>query len=215
MRGQPIIVPGVASAQRAAARYYATDKQGREPVPRWAITGYATVFNSPHQHRGRIDVFTADAFNVSLAIDAPFAALIQHSYKNPIAATGVNLELLPDDHGLAFRIEIKGSDKASIAARMVETGQRVGMSVGYVVKASENKTADGVPYRLITRAQLLEISIVEEGAVPQAYAALVDLDQHKTSLREDSRYGFLRRGEHVRDVEARVRRITSALRTLS
>jgi HK97 family phage prohead protease len=101
--------------------------------------------------------------------------LVDYDESRLIATAADRLELLGDDKGLAFRLRLRPGDNDLI--RLVKSGERDGMSVGYRIEADEWKTIAGERVRIITYGSLIEISLVKRGAVRQAFASVVDVSQ--------------------------------------
>jgi HK97 family phage prohead protease len=136
------------------------------------LQGFGTRYSKAHVYDRHIEVIAPGAFARTLATKAAVRFLIGHDEARLVATSADRLELLSNDVGLAFRLSLTYDDGELI--REVKSGARDGMSVAYRVECDEWRTIDGVKFRMITDATLLEISAVHRGAVKEAYVTLVD-----------------------------------------
>jgi HK97 family phage prohead protease len=135
--------------------------------------------------------------------------LVDYDESRLIATAADRLELLGDEKGLAFRLRLRPGDNDLI--RLVKSGERDGMSVGYRIEADEWKTIAGERVRIITYGSLIEISLVKRGAVRQAFASVADVSQCGT-LAEDCRAGILLRDGSTRTLMTALRNLQSILK---
>jgi len=114
------------------------------------ITGYASVYNIKDYHN---DLIAKGAFASASHQNVKF--LWQHDSKKPI---GIIKHLSEDDHGLKMEAVINNKVKAGREAiELIKQGAIDGLSIGFYIK---NSVYNEVKQRVITEAELLEISIV-------------------------------------------------------
>ena len=139
------------------------------------IDGLATKYSTALVNCGELRAFIPGCFDASLRDNKDIQFLIQHDAANCIGSTRTNLTIVDDGEvGLAFRLRVPNTMPGQIAARMVENGNRAGMSIGYSILEDEVHCLAGHQVRLITRATLSELSLVRAGAVRRAFATVVD-----------------------------------------
>lgn len=137
------------------------------------IQGYATRFNKPHMYKGRVEVFARGCFARSLVPGAPAVSLlVMHKESELLGTTADRLELMQDEHGLAFRFRVPDDHLAQETKAAVAARELSAMSVGYQTLAEEVKTIDGTEVHIIKDAALREISLCRIGAVPETHAAV-------------------------------------------
>ena len=173
----PIIIPGLDVWERRQARAY--QKFGYAPKeehdePQAVIAGLATKYYSPHIYQNRIEMFEPGVFAKSLASKKSINLQLDHNASTVAASTASGLELEETELGLLFRLPLNRVRNGSILARMVETGGRACASVGYRVVAEREETYGGHAVRVITGADLSEVSLCAQGAVGRAFAYLTD-----------------------------------------
>lgn len=137
---------------------------------RLAIGGYATRFLKPHPFRGGVDVFAPGCFAKTLLQKSEVRFLADHNEYKLLTITGEGLHVWGDDVGLSFKAMLPDNAEGQRAYADVKTGAKSGVSVGYHVNDAEMKTVAGYDVRLIHSARLSEISLVEKGAVREAFA---------------------------------------------
>jgi hypothetical protein len=161
-----------------------------------ALQGYACLWNKVHWY-GRLqrwEAFAPGVFAASLMSGKAISAYTQHEEIGLFATTADRLELIQDQWGLAFRVQLrKGDDHQEHLARKVALGEWSEMSVGYRTVREHTVTIEGKTIHVLDECDLSEISICKRGAVPGTSCKLIDASHRKT-LREDLRAGNLFKG---------------------
>jgi|GEM_PF-6315550 len=139
------------------------------------MDGLATKYDKIVVVDGEKRAFVPGCFEMSLRSNRPIQFLVQHNAPNLVATSRDNLSVIDDPKvGLTFRLRVPNTMVGQIAARMVEAGSRTAMSIGYSIEDDEVHDIAGHRVRLITRADLKEISLVKAGAIRHAFAMIVD-----------------------------------------
>jgi phage head maturation protease len=86
------------------------------------------------------------------------------------------LDFVDDETGLAFRLDLGALNLGRELRRMVDTGRRAAVSVGIRNDENHIKMFGKHPVHIITKAELLEVSLVGAGACPNAFAGVVNAD---------------------------------------
>lgn len=92
----------------------------------------------------------------------------QHQFRDPV---GPHLEMSEDAKGLALKglLLVDDVQKAREARALMKHKAVNGLSIGFITRKSKNgKDKEGLPVRVITDVDLLEVSIVTMAANPQA-----------------------------------------------
>ncbi|WP_274377893.1 HK97 family phage prohead protease [Rickettsia massiliae] len=114
------------------------------------IIGYASVYNLIDHHN---DTLVNGAFANASHHNVKF--LWQHDSKKSI---GIITHLAANDHGLKMEAVINNKVKAGmVAIELIKQGAIDGLSIGFYIK---NSVYNDARQRVITEAELLEISIV-------------------------------------------------------
>ena len=130
------------------------------------VSGYASVFNSPDQDN---DIITKGTFTSGLDRQVKF--LWQHDAKKPI---GVIISLCEDEIGLKVEAQINSKiETGKEAIELIRQGAVNGLSIGFNILSSEYNE---LGQRIITEAELIEISIVTFPANKQAQIHYIDND---------------------------------------
>jgi phage head maturation protease len=138
-----------------------------------ALDGQFNAFDKPFAYKESIIILKAGCYG-NLA-DHRVRFLIDHLDSSEIADTDGALELMIDSHSGRFRLDLEKANGGSIIARMCEIGNRAEMSVGCDFLEEHDEVIAGYTVRVVTRAQLNEISICKKGvAGDDAIASLVD-----------------------------------------
>lgn len=146
------------------------------------IRGYATRYNCTHYFQGRFDIFEPGVFAKTLLRGDTVRLLDMHDESRVLATTNDGgLELLSDGEGLSFLAQLPCDVLGRTVAADIKAARKVGMSVGYRITEYEDRRLAGEDVRFIRAAQLSEISIVDQGAVPQAYVELTEVQEFKRS----------------------------------
>ncbi|HJD67540.1 MAG TPA: phage major capsid protein [Rickettsia endosymbiont of Bembidion lapponicum] len=140
------------------------------------ITGYASVYNITDHHN---DLIVKGAFANVAHQNIKF--LWQHDSKKPI---GIISHLVEDDHGLKMEVVINNKVKAGREAiELIKQGAIDGLSIGFYIK---NSVFNYAKQRVITEADLLEISIVTFPANQSAKILYITKGQEIESNKEYS-----------------------------
>ncbi|MGI4752758.1 MAG: HK97 family phage prohead protease [Janthinobacterium lividum] len=140
------------------------------------MTGYASVYNIADHHK---DLIIKGAFANVVYQNIKF--LWQHDSKKPI---GIISHLIEDDHGLKMEAMINNKVKAGREAiELIKQGAIDGLSIGFYIK---NSVFNDAKQRVITEADLLEISIVTFPANQSAKILYITKGQEIESNKEYS-----------------------------
>ena len=164
---------------RTYANYFGRSrpaKPSNESVTGLALDGYAILYDQPLIHDNEIWVFKPDCFKDSLRNDAVIYFQRDHDNSQRLASTRNALSFLDDDVGLSFRLELDEFDGGAALKREVDTGRRSAISVGIRNDKNHIEVFGKHQVRIITKADLLEISAVADGACPNAFSGVVNAD---------------------------------------
>ncbi|RWP72378.1 HK97 family phage prohead protease [Mesorhizobium sp.] len=154
--------------------------------PRVTLAGYASVYNKVHldAEGKQIEVFTPGCFARGLHDGRAIRFLVRHREGKCVATSAGSLELLADDIGLAFRVELSSNTAYADEAIALAQTKAASMSVGYRVDRDEFQIIDGHKVRFLRDVSLEEITIAPpgKGAVREAFAIV--LDSNSQSLRQ-------------------------------
>jgi HK97 family phage prohead protease len=141
------------------------------------LAGYAAVYNSDSREiadygRNFVERIAPGAFGETLASGGDVKLYYNHDSSMPLARTrSGTLKLRSDRQGLAFEASLPettlGNDVRELLARGDLSGE---MSFGFFVEEdswNKNRTE-----RLVKRAKLVEISVVQDAAYPQTSSSL-------------------------------------------
>lgn len=187
------------------------DSAGNE-MKRPAIQGFACLYETAFIHGGRIVYFEAGAFIDTLYDGREKALLLNHDPKREVGSTVSGLEFANTTRGLAFRYPLAGDDGETIYQNVAD-GKRACVSVGINIDASTMKRVNGHDVEVISRARLDEASLVEEGAVPETFASIVDLVD-EPDLWTAARSTAFGRAKAAANAAARAERVVKALQSL-
>jgi HK97 family phage prohead protease len=215
----PILVPG---GRPAAAAAYARRFRGRTPacffgsdgreLKRPGIQGWACLYDKAFALKDMIRAIRPGAFIETLYDGKPKRLLFDHDDSRELGATATGLEFASCIHGLAFRMPLAGNDNAAEIYGAVSRNERACVSIGAeAVEYEMRKLPDGSEYQLISKCSVDEISLVSEGAVPNTYAAIVDLDDEDPDLWIAARSPAFGAAQAAANIGARAQRITDAL----
>jgi HK97 family phage prohead protease len=138
-----------------------------------AVDGQVLRFNIPFAYKDGIVMFEPDAFGD--VEDHCVAFCIDHELETAVASTDNGLQLIVDDDGIQFRLDLEQAANGYVVARLCEIGNREAMSVGCDLLEERTKNIAGHDVRVVSRARLREISLVKNGAAGEnAFAFLVD-----------------------------------------
>jgi phage head maturation protease len=138
-----------------------------------ALDGQFIKFNVIVPYQDTLILFEPDAFG---DVDQHTVAFrVDHESSFDVATTDNGLSLVIDDDAIQFRLDLEQSVNGYVIAHMCEIGNRETMSIGFEILDERNKTIDGHSVRVISRARLIEGSLVNNGAAGvNAFAYLVD-----------------------------------------
>ncbi|MGA1849217.1 HK97 family phage prohead protease [Sphingobium sp. HT1-2] len=123
------------------------------------FSGYGAVFSNIDSYD---DIIAPGAFAASIAEHKAAGTMPVMLWNHDAMAMpiGVWTDLFEDDHGLKmsgrFLDTVAGRDAYTIA----RAGAVTGLSIGYIVTASELEKRDGKTVRVITEVKLIEVSLV-------------------------------------------------------
>lgn len=141
------------------------------------LAGYAAVYGQDSREiveagRRFTERIAPGAFNETLASGADVKLYYNHDASMPLARTkSGTLKLKSDRNGLAFTATLPDTTLGNDVRALIERGDLTGeMSFGFhVVEDSWSKDRSE---RLVKRAQLVEVSIVQDAAYPQTSSSL-------------------------------------------
>jgi len=141
------------------------------------LAGYAAVYGQDsreivEQGRRFTERIAPGAFNATLSESGDVKLYYNHDASMPLARTrSGTLTLKSDRNGLAFSASLPDTTLGNDVRALIERGDLSGeMSFGFIVEEdswNKNRTE-----RLVKRAKLLEISIVQDAAYPQTSSSL-------------------------------------------
>lgn len=141
------------------------------------LAGYAAVYGQDSREiveggRRFTERIAPGAFNDTLSSKADVKLYYNHDSSMPLARTrSGTLQLRSDRNGLAFSATLPETTLGNDVRALIERGDLSGeMSFGFVV--TEDSWTKDRSQRLVKRAQLLEVSIVQDAAYPQTTSSL-------------------------------------------
>lgn len=141
------------------------------------LAGYAAVYGQDSREiveggRKFVERIAPGAFNETLSSGADVKLYYNHDASMPLARTrSGTLTLKSDRNGLAFTASLPETTLGNDVRALIERGDLSGeMSFGFVV--SEDSWNKNRTERLVKRAQLIEVSIVQDAAYPQTSSSL-------------------------------------------
>lgn len=125
------------------------------------VSGYFAVFDQPTElWPGENEVIKKGAFTESLKKEE-VVALWNHDSQKVLGRTSNDtLELREDDHGLYGTLHIAPTSYGKDVYQLIKRGDLVGCSFGFFVDEYQDVAKDGSVTHEITKAQLLEVSVV-------------------------------------------------------
>jgi HK97 family phage prohead protease len=143
------------------------------------VTSRLTVMrcsmNEPLVHSNEIWVFQAGCFSDSLRASKEIHFQLDHDNSRRVASTKNALTFADDDVGLGFRLDLSEVSQGGALKREVDSGRRGAISVGIRNDENHIKMYGKHAVRIITKADLLEISLLSgDGACALAHAGVVD-----------------------------------------
>ena len=141
------------------------------------LAGYAAVYGQDSREiveNGRkfVERIAPGAFNETLSSGADVKLFYNHDASMPLARTrSGTLKLRSDRNGLAFEATLPETTLGNDVRALLERGDLSGeMSFGFYV--SEDSWNKDRSQRLVKKAQLVEVSIVQDAAYPQTSSSL-------------------------------------------
>lgn len=132
------------------------------------ISGYALCWNERaciHDDQGRFyEQFLPGAFVDSIKKRNQTARYFHLSSLDFASAETGQLTLFEDEKGLSFRIELENNHENRLLYNLVMDGQLSHVSVGFKNAEYKEMKRGRQKFRLIQRAELVEISVVENPA---------------------------------------------------
>ena len=149
-----------------------------------SVAGYAAVFEQRADIAGLFwETIQRGAFDATLEARDDVQFLIEHEGL-PLARTrSGTLTLAADDHGLRMETDLRGDDPdvRAIVPKM-ERGDLDKMSVGFFVRGEKWEYEEDPPHRVITRAELFDVSIV---GMPAYEGTEIALRKARAALEEE------------------------------
>ena len=141
------------------------------------LAGYAAVYGQDSREiveggRKFVERIAPGAFNETLSTRADVKLYYNHDVRMPLARTrSGTLNLRSDRNGLAFEATLPDTTLGNDVRALLERGDLSGeMSFGFfVVEDSWSKDRSS---RLVRKANLVEVSIVQDAAYPQTSSSL-------------------------------------------
>lgn len=168
------------------------------------LAGYAAVYGQDSREiveggRKFVERIAPGAFNETLSSGADVKLYYNHDASMPLARTrSGTLQLKSDRNGLSFTASLPETTLGNDVRALIERGDLSGeMSFGfYVTEDSWNKDRT---QRLVKKAQLVEVSIVQDAAYPQTSSSLRSVSAAYTEA------AYLRLALHFRRMTDNVR----------
>lgn len=166
------------SLERSEARAFRVDRGGAlnavfDVVDDLALDGQFVAFNVPFPYRNDRVMLKPGCF--SNVTNQRVAFLVDHEGSMEVASTDDALDLMIDDDGAQFRLDLGRCKNGYVLAQMCKVDSRSAMSHGCDILAEHRETIAGQSVRVITRARLKEITLCKEGAAgDNAFAVVVD-----------------------------------------
>ncbi|MGO7331749.1 HK97 family phage prohead protease [Rhizobium leguminosarum] len=165
------------------------------------LVGIACRFGVLHKNRDDYELFQQGCFARSLAGKQAVRLLIDHDESKLVTTSADALKIESDDKEVRISCAVPDSPLGRLLSKAVKSDGRIEMSVGFSAICDRRVTLnDGKSVRVITDADLYEISVVTCGAVPGTKAEI-------RSKSEDSLMKSLQRLEDIYIERARQRRL--------
>ncbi|MDH2357692.1 HK97 family phage prohead protease [Bradyrhizobium sp. SSUT112] len=166
------------SLERGEARAFRVQRGGTmnaifDVVDDLALDGQFVAFNVPFPYKNEIVMLKPGCFGDVANLRVGF--WIDHQGSTEVGDTNDSLELMIDDDGAQFRLDLGRCKNGYVLARMCKVDSRSAMSHGSDILAEHREMIAGQSVRVITRARLKEITLCKEGAAGEnAFAMVVD-----------------------------------------
>ena len=168
------------------------------------LAGYAAVYGQDSREiveggRKFTERIAPGAFNETLSSGADVKLYYNHDASMPLARTrSGTLQLKSDRNGLSFSASLPETTLGNDVRALLERGDLSGeMSFGFYV--SEDSWNKDRSQRLVKKAQLVEVSIVQDAAYPQTSSSLRSVSAAYTEA------AYLRLALHFRRMTDHVR----------
>jgi HK97 family phage prohead protease len=202
MKPEPIVVPYLNHYSRradiAAKMAVRGDARGASghmwanheasTFKRPAIRGAAVVYGEMFEHEGELCAFVPGCFSAGLRSGKPVEFRADHA--EPLTFAGA-LRFDDNVEGLMFEFEPEQDERGAIVLSLCASGGRTDVSVGARHLEVTTRNIRGHDVRLITKADIAEISLCATGRVPNSHARVVDLANAMT-LEAEASTGVLR-----------------------
>lgn len=168
------------------------------------LAGYAAVYGQDSREiveggRKFVERIAPGAFNETLSSGSDVKLYYNHDASMPLARTrSKTLTLKSDRNGLAFSAELPDTTLGRDIKTLIERGDLSGeMSFGFFVV--EDSWSKDRSQRLVKKAQLVEVSIVQDAAYPQTSSSLRSVSEAYTeAVYARLALHFRRMTDHVR-----------------
>jgi len=167
------------------------------------LAGYASVYGQDSREiveggRKFTERIAPGAFNETLSSGADVKLYYNHDASMPLARTrSKTLTLRSDRNGLAFSAELPDTTLGRDIKTLLERGDLSGeMSFGFFVV--EDSWSKDRSQRLVKKANLVEVSIVQDAAYPQTSSSLRSVSAAYTeAVYARLALHFIRMADHV------------------
>jgi HK97 family phage prohead protease len=157
-------------------------RSSTSPVEDVALHGYAMLYDEPLAYENEIWYFVPGCFRASLMGSAPIYYQLDHDNSTRVASTRDGaLKFADNEVGLAFTLDLEDSPKGAALKREVDSGRRAAVSVGVRNEESHIKMYGNHAVRVITKAELLEVSMVGAGRCANAFVATATIGSEPLS----------------------------------
>ena len=168
------------------------------------LAGYAAVYGQDSREiveggRKFVERIAPGAFNETLSSGADVKLYYNHDASMPLARTrSGTLQLKSDRNGLSFSASLPETTLGNDVRALIERGDLSGeMSFGFFV--TEDSWNKDRTQRLVKKASLVEVSIVQDAAYPQTSSSLRSVSAAYTEA------AYLRLALHFRRMTDHVR----------
>jgi HK97 family phage prohead protease len=203
MKSLSIVIPDLdryAAKAHLAARMGATAPGGVHGImfanhaaslmERPAVRGFACTYNTVFTHKGVLTALLPGCFAACLASRSHVDMQLEHNDNTVFGSTDTGLAFTDCQEGLAFEFPVPKSQAGAILLSMVASGDRPDVSVSADIIESTTREFQGHDVRLVSKANLLEISVCRDGAIGKSHARIVDLAE-APSLQEELASGLV------------------------
>lgn len=139
------------------------------------MRGYACTYNTVFTHKGVLTALLPGCFTASLASRNGVDMQLEHDDNIVFGSTATGLAFIDTPEGLAFEFPVPKSQAGAILLSMVASGDRPDISVSADILESTTREFQGHDVRLVSKANLREISACRDGKIRKSHVRLVDL----------------------------------------